>query len=77
MKKRIRVLLNDIGDLCDYTRNGRRATTVEVCFNYSGPFLQVEVTPLLALFTVSCTLALVHNHSSLLNPFCWQTTPLQ
>ena len=31
---------------------------VEVCFNYSGVFLQVEIEPLLACFTVSCILAL-------------------
>ena len=31
---------------------------VEVPFNYSGVFLQVEIEPLLARFTVSCILAL-------------------
>ena len=53
MKNRIGDLLNDIGGLCDYTRNGR-----------------VDVTPLLALFTVTCTLAPVQNHRLLLNAFC-------
>ena len=32
---------------------------VEVCFNYSGVFLQVKIEPLLARFTVSCLLPLV------------------
>ena len=31
---------------------------VEVPFNYSGVFLQVEIEPLLACFTVSCLLPL-------------------
>ena len=58
MKKRIRDLLNDIGGLWHYVRNSRRATTVEVCFNYSGVFVQVAIEPLLAPFTVSCILVL-------------------
>ena len=31
---------------------------VDVSFNYSGVFLQVEIEPLLACFTVSCIVAL-------------------